>query len=315
MADDIRLSAAALARTIPAMPYVGRFAPSPTGPLHFGSLFTALASFLDARASGGRWLVRMDDLDRPRCEDGAAEAILRSLALHGLESDAPVVYQGARNRAYQQVFDALDAGGHLYGCSCTRRKLIAQWEDDLAPHGVYPGTCRGAGLSAAHARSARLRLPEGALRYDDRFCGPQCIDLQGTVGDVVMRRGDGLFAYALAVVADDHAAGVTNVVRGADLLDTTAAQIAVYQALDWPVPCYAHVPVQLDARGRKLSKQNHAPPLDDQTPAANLRRALRALGLEQVDSDVRADDITRLLGYGIAHWPSAAKQMIRLHQN
>ena len=297
------------------MPYIGRFAPSPTGPLHFGSLFTALASFLDARAAGGRWLVRMDDLDRPRCEDGAAEAILRSLALHGLESDAPVVYPGARNRAYQQVFDALDAGGHLYGCRCTRRKLIAQWDDNLAPHGVYPGTCRDAGLPAARTRSARLRLPDGTLRYDDRFCGPQCIDLQGTVGDVVMRRGDGLFAYALAVVADDHAAGVTDVLRGADLLDTTAAQIAVYQALDWPVPRYAHVPVQLDERGRKLSKQNHAPPLDDQTPVANLRRALRALELEPVNEAVPEDDISRLLDCAIAHWPDAAKGIARLHQN
>lgn len=286
------------------MPYVGRFAPSPTGPLHFGSLFTALASFLDARAAGGRWLVRIDDLDRPRCQDGAAESILRTLALHGMQSDAPVVYQATRDSAYQRAFDALDSRGHLFGCTCTRRKLLAQWADGKAAHGVYPGTCRNAGHPAAHTRSARLRLPDTPLHYNDRFCGPQTVDLQQDVGDVVVRRGDGLFAYALAVVVDDHAAGVTDVVRGADLLDTTAAQICVYRAMGWPVPRHAHVPVQCDARGRKLSKQNHAPPVDDRTPAANLRRALHALGLPAVQHDVPDDNISRLLAYGIAQWPA-----------
>ena len=264
------------------MPYIGRFAPSPTGPLHFGSLFAAVASYLDARAHDGQWLLRIDDLDAPRCEPGADRDIIQTLVAHGLEADGEIVWQQPNQATYDEALATLKSAGLLYGCVCTRKGAAARANELGLPHGVYPGTCRDAKIADPDARALRLRLPEGVLAFDDRFCGPQQHDSQSAVGDPILLRADGLIAYPLAVVVDDHAAGVTDVVRGADLLETTPAQIAVYRALGYPMPRYAHVPVQRDEQGNKLSKQHGAAPIDATKAADNLRRVFAALALGEV---------------------------------
>ena len=267
------------------MPYVGRFAPSPTGPLHFGSLFAAVASYLDARANNGQWLLRIDDLDAPRCVPGADTQIIDTLHAHGLQPDGDIVWQLPRQAAYEAALQQLQEAGLLYGCVCTRKGAAAKAAQMGLPHGVYPGTCRDADIAAADARALRLRLPSDVLAFDDRFCGPQSHDSQSAVGDPILRRADGLFGYPLAVVVDDHAAGVTDIVRGADLLETTPAQIAVYYALGLPVPRYAHVAVQRDADGNKLSKQHGAPAISSDHAVKNLQRVFAALGLGHMGQD------------------------------
>jgi len=256
---------------------IGRFAPSPTGPLHFGSLVAALASWLDARAGGGRWLVRMEDLDRPRVQPGADGEILRTLAALGLEWDGKIVYQSERAALYREALDRLRP--QTYWCGCSRRE-IADSSLGLAADGarIYPGTCRdglGAGKSA---RALRVKTPAGEIGFDDRVQGPQAQELAREVGDFVLYRADGLFAYQLAVVVDDAAQGVTDVVRGADLLDSTARQIHLQRLLGLPTPRYLHVPMALDARGEKLSKQTGAAALDPERPVEALAAALRFLG-------------------------------------
>jgi glutamyl-Q tRNA(Asp) synthetase len=263
--------------------YVGRFAPSPTGPLHAGSLVAALASWLDARAAGGRWLVRIEDADRPRCPPGMGEYILGQLARCGLVSDGPVAWQSAREPAYAAALDALVAAGLAYPCACTRREI----EGALAAQGValardaervYPGTCR-AGLRGRAPRAWRLRVPAGVLRWHDRRLGAQQQDVAAAVGDFVLRRADGLWAYQLAVVVDDAAQGISDVVRGEDLADNTARQIVLQQALGLPQQCYLHTPLVLAADGCKLSKQSGAAALDLQDPGQTVRAALAVLGL------------------------------------
>lgn len=259
------------------LPYTGRFAPSPTGPLHAGSLVAALASWLDARAHGGRWLVRMEDLDPPREVAGAARQILALLAACGLHADGEVLLQSRRHAAYQAAFDTLAARGLTYPCACTRRE-IADSVTNLRIHDygrelVYPGTCR-AGLPAGRAaRAWRLRVPAGTVEFADLFQGRQAQDLARTVGDFVLKRADGLWAYQLAVVVDDAAQGVTHVVRGADLLDSTPRQILLQQLLELPVPAYAHVDVLTNAAGEKLSKQTGAAAIDAADAPAALARA------------------------------------------
>ena len=255
----------------------GRFAPSPTGPLHFGSLVAAVASYADARAAGGLWVVRIEDVDEPRTVAGAAQAILRALADHGFAWDGPVLRQSARTALYAQALDRLAAQDLLYECACTRRDLAA------APlrHGehVYPGTCR-AGIARGRARaprhSLRVRVPDECIAFVDRLQGPQSQALPHDVGDFVVRRADGLYAYQLAVVVDDAAQGVTSVVRGADLLSSTPRQIFLQRALALPTPSYLHVPVALDRAGQKLSKQTEAAPLGGD-PCAALLAAWRFL--------------------------------------
>jgi len=255
--------------------YRGRFAPSPTGPLHMGSLVSALASWLDARAHGGTWLVRLEDLDPPREVPGAAQAIVAALAARGMESDEPVVFQSARHARYQTAFDALHSGQSLYGCACSR----AQIESDAAGgSGVYPGTCRG-GTGGRPVRAWRFRVPDERVGFDDRACGPIWQYLPDEVGDFVVRRADGLWAYQLAVVVDDAEQRITDVVRGADLLDNTPRQIALQRALDYPTPRYLHVPLVLNERGEKLSKQTGAAALDDAQALDELHRAALHLGL------------------------------------
>jgi len=256
----------------------GRFAPSPTGPLHFGSLVAALASACDARASGARWRVRIEDVDVPRSAPGAADAILRTLARYGFRWDGPVERQSDRTPHYAAALEQLARAGLAYPCACTRREL------DRAPHGaggerVYPGTCRAgvpAALAARTQRAWRVRVDDAEVAFVDRLQGPQRQHLGADVGDFVVKRADGLFAYQLAVVVDDAAQQVTDVVRGADLLASTPRQIHLARLLGDAVPTYLHVPIAIDREGQKLSKQTRAPALPDE-PVPALLAAWRFL--------------------------------------
>ncbi|PIT73370.1 tRNA glutamyl-Q(34) synthetase GluQRS [Limnohabitans sp. G3-2] len=269
--------------------YTGRFAPSPTGLLHAGSLVAALASWLDARAQGGRWLVRIEDVDTPRCVAGADLAIVQQLAACGMVPDGPVLYQHPRGDAYAAALQTLVDQGWAYPCGCSRKDIeLAQ---AVARHSaaIYPGTCRY-GLAGKTARAWRLNvlavqtalgLP-AVTPWFDRRLGPQAQNVEQDVGDFVLRRADGLWAYQLAVVVDDAAQGITHVVRGEDLADNTARQMLLQAALGLPTPHYWHTPLVLGTNGEKLSKQNGALALDLQTPAAALtalNAAARVLGL------------------------------------
>lgn len=272
----------------PSRPYIGRFAPSPTGPLHAGSLVAALASWLDARAHQGQWLLRIEDIDPPRCQAGADQVLLKQLQDCALLPDAPPVWQSQRHAHYDQALQRLLKGDLAYGCACTRKDI----EDALTASGqtrarhqvaVYPGTCRQ-GLKGRAARAWRLRTDPATsqIAWQDRRLGAQQQDVAAEVGDFVLRRADGLWAYQLAVVVDDAAQGVSHVVRGADLCDNTARQILLQRALGLPTPCYLHTPLVLDARGDKLSKQHGAPAvLTEGAPAASaaLCAAACVLGL------------------------------------
>lgn len=255
----------------PPGPYRGRFAPSPTGDLHFGSLLAALGSWLLARHAGGQWLVRIEDLDPPREVAGAAARQLATLAAFGLVSDGPVLWQSRRGALYQAALDRLLADGRAFPCHCSR--------SDVAASGGVHRRCR-AGASRPDP-AVRLRVPEGCvLAFDDAIQGRVTQDLAAGVGDFVLRRSDGLWAYQLAVVVDDAAQGITEVVRGADLLDSTPRQILLQRALGLPTPRYAHLPVVLDGDGRKLSKSSAALPVDPDDPLPALRLAWAALGQE-----------------------------------
>ncbi|MCA1926409.1 MAG: tRNA glutamyl-Q(34) synthetase GluQRS, partial [Thiobacillus sp.] len=258
-------------------PYTGRFAPSPTGPLHLGSLVAALASWLDARAAGGRWLVRIEDLDRPRCVPGAADTILRQLEAHGLAWDGDVRYQSQRDDAYAAALDLMKSAGHVYPCACTRRRLAAA-PKNAEGEIVYPGTCRAGLPAGATPRAWRVRVDDVSACFHDRIHGILTQKLKTEIGDFVVRRADGLFAYQLAVVVDDAFQGVTDIVRGADLLWNTPRQIHLQNLLGLPAPRYAHVPLVVNAAGQKLSKQTRAPALPQAGHAAVLAEALAALG-------------------------------------
>ncbi|MFG6429732.1 tRNA glutamyl-Q(34) synthetase GluQRS [Roseateles sp. LYH14W] len=258
--------------------YRGRFAPSPTGPLHAGSLVAALASWLDARANGGQWLVRIEDVDGPRCPPGTGEFILGQLAALGLQPDEPPVWQSRRSHLYQGALDRLIASGHAYGCACTRAEIAAA-AGPRPKHGelVYPGTCHH-GTNGRPVRAWRFRV-EGHVDWQDRRLGAQSQDLDAQVGDFVLKRADGLWAYQLAVVVDDAEQGITDVVRGEDLADNTPRQIALQRALGVATPRYLHTPLVLAADGHKLSKQNGAAALDLSDPPAQLQAAAARLGL------------------------------------
>ncbi|PTB19388.1 tRNA glutamyl-Q(34) synthetase GluQRS [Trinickia symbiotica] len=264
-------------------PYRGRFAPSPTGPLHFGSLVGALASYLDARAHGGTWLVRIEDIDGPRTVPGADERILDTLERFGMRPDEPPVWQSGRTALYENAFERLEAAGVVYPCGCTRKEIADSLATSHARHTTlaYPGTCRQ-GLSGKPARAWRLRVPDGAdaiVTFSDRWQGPRTQNLATEVGDFVLKRADGQWAYQLAVVVDDADQGITDVVRGADLIDSTARQIYLQRCLGLPTPAYLHVPVVVDAHGEKLSKQTGAAELDASRPLPALQAAARHLGL------------------------------------
>jgi glutamyl-Q tRNA(Asp) synthetase len=271
-------------------PYIGRFAPSPTGPLHAGSLVAALASWLDARAHGGKWLVRIEDVDTPRCVPGAAETILQQLHDCGLVPDEEPVWQSKRGAAYQHALDRLVAMGRAYPCACSRKDVELALAALGRPHErnaelVYPGTCRS-GLNGREPRAWRFRVAPGVVQWRDRRLGEQTQDVEKDVGDFVLKRADGLWAYQLAVVVDDAAQGITHVVRGEDLADNTARQVQLQQALGVPTPRYLHTPLVLGANGEKLSKQNGATALDTARPLAALGEAARVLGLAQQSGSV-----------------------------
>ncbi|MBJ2350611.1 tRNA glutamyl-Q(34) synthetase GluQRS [Pseudomonas alvandae] len=273
--------------------YIGRFAPTPSGHLHFGSLVAALASYLDARAVDGRWLLRMEDLDPPREEPGAQAAILKALESYGFEWDGEMVRQSDRHEAYQQVIDRLFSQGLAYACTCSRKQLEPY-------QGIYPGLCRNAGHDAEDA-AIRLRVPELEYHFVDRVQGEFRQHLGREAGDFVIRRRDGLYAYQLAVVLDDAWQGVTDIVRGADLLDSTPRQLYLQELLGLPQPRYLHVPLITQPDGHKLGKSYRSPPLTaDQAPPL-LLRALRALGQQPAPELVDASP-RELLAWGVRHW-------------
>lgn len=290
--------------------YVGRFAPSPTGPLHEGSLVAALASWLDARAHGGRWLIRIEDVDGPRCPPGADAMVLSQLAQVNLLPDEPPIWQSTRGAAYQAALDRLVASGWAYPCGCSRKAIaeaIAQQGQTRARHGelVYPGTCRH-GLRGLPARAWRLRTTatlqdeqDRRIDWTDRRLGPQWQDLTREVGDVVLKRADGLWAYQLAVVVDDAWQQVTDVVRGEDLADNTPRQMHLLERLGLPCPTYLHTPLVRGTNGEKLSKQNGAQALDLSDPLAALRRAGEPLGLPHLPAAAIGD----WLGQAVKAWP------------
>ena len=273
------------------MRYIGRFAPSPTGPLHAGSLVAALASWLDARAHNGQWLVRIEDIDTPRCVKGADQGILEQLSACGLVADSEPKWQSQRTHLYENALSHLINKGWVYPCGCSRKEIediyVSQGQD-IARHSaaIYPGTCRD-GLNGKPARAWRLNvqavmealhLPQ-TLQWHDRRMGHQQQDVAREVGDFVLKRADGLWAYQLAVVVDDAAQGITHVVRGEDLHDNTARQILLQKALGLPTPIYMHTPLVMGENGEKLSKQNGALALDLQDPLTVLNCAAEVLRL------------------------------------
>jgi glutamyl-Q tRNA(Asp) synthetase len=281
-------------------PYRGRFAPSPTGPLHFGSLVAAVGSYLDARHHGGEWRVRMEDLDPPREMPGAADRILRTLEAYGFEWDGPVMYQSQRQEAYQQALERLRADGRVYHCGCTRRDMR-----DLAQTGIdgpiYPGTCRD-GLPPGRApRAIRVRVAAEPIAIEDRLQGRVAQQLDTEVGDFTLRRADGLFAYQLAVVVDDGDQDITDVVRGSDLLDSTPRQVYLQHLLGLATPRYLHLPVATNPAGEKLSKQTHAAAVPARADVGLLCRCLRFLGQELPAglADAELGDFWR---QAIIHW-------------
>ena len=261
--------------------YRGRFAPSPTGPLHFGSLVAALASFCDARAAGGEWLLRIEDVDTPRARRGAEDQILAALERYGFAWNGDIVRQSQRMPLYEEALARLRVGGHAYACACTRRELESA-PLGIAGERVYPGTCRDGippSRGGRRQRAWRVRVADAIVECNDRLQGTQRQALARDVGDFVVRRADGLFAYQLAVVVDDAEQGITDVVRGADLLSSTPRQVLLQELLGLPTPFYLHVPVAINAAGEKLSKQTRAAPLPD-SPLPALLAAWRFLGQE-----------------------------------
>ena len=264
--------------------YRGRFAPSPTGALHAGSLVAAMASFLDARAHDGVWLVRIEDIDPPRDIPGAGEHIIRTLARLGLASDEPVLWQHDRHEAYQAALDRLIAQGRVYGCACSRKEVALRAAELGLPAGVYTGTCR-LGTHGRPVRAMRFLTTSGTTTFTDRLCGDFTQDVEHEVGDFVLKRADGLWAYQLAAIVDDIHQGVTDVVRGADLLDNTPRQIQLIEALGAQAPRYMHLPLVLNPEGQKLSKQQGATPLDEDDPLGELERAWMHLGFDRLGAD------------------------------
>lgn len=284
--------------------YRGRFAPSPTGPLHFGSLVAATGSFLDARSQGGDWLVRMEDLDPPREVAGAADSILQTLEVYGLHWDGPVVYQSAREQHYIEALTCLDTAEQIYPCSCSRND-IAQARPAGKPAGFYPGTCRNGAAPNQKARSIRVRTHESDINFNDRLQGQQQEWLADTCGDFLLRRADGLTAYQLAVVVDDAEQGITHIVRGADLLESTARQIYLQQLLEFRIPSYMHLPMAVNAQGEKLSKHTHAQPVSDRHCSQTLCAALSFLG-QPLDASMEMANLDEIWQWAIDHWDTDA---------
>ncbi|MBI5436422.1 MAG: tRNA glutamyl-Q(34) synthetase GluQRS [Nitrosomonadales bacterium] len=321
--------------------YRGRFAPSPTGPLHFGSLVAALGSYLDAKHHNGTWLVRIEDLDAPRTVKGADDDILRTLEACGLHWDETVIYQSRRTAAYHAAFERLRTGNLLYPCACSRKEVA----DSALHHGdefVYPGTCRNGLPQGKTARAWRVRTDDQAISFDDALQGghPDTVRVSGKcgrggpaaapangcfavtcrsritqhleseIGDFVVKRADGLFAYQLAVVVDDAAQGITHVVRGADLLTSTTRQIYLQRLLGFATPAYTHLPIAVNAQGEKLGKQTLAAPVDTNNPATTLLRALAFLRQEP-PAELSGCDPETILDWASDNWDAGKMNGIR----
>ena len=276
--------------------YRGRFAPSPTGPLHFGSLIAATASYLQARRQQGEWWVRIEDIDPPREVAGASDDILRALDAFGFEWDGPVTYQSQRHELYDDALARLRQLGQLYPCACSRKDIA-----EASPSGIYPGTCRQGLGPTQQAHAWRIRVPEQPIEFLDKIQGKQCTDLAREVGDFVLLRADGFYAYQLATAVDDAEQAMTEVVRGADLLDSSPRQRYIQQVLGLASPDYAHHPVVLAANGDKLSKQNLAPPLNAKHASPLLHAALRFLG-QAVPAEMRTATLADLWQWAQQHW-------------
>jgi glutamyl-Q tRNA(Asp) synthetase len=295
--------------SLPKSNYRGRFAPSPTGPLHFGSLVAALGSYLAAKHHHGAWLVRMEDLDTPRCISGPANDILRTLEAYGLHWDETVMYQSQRAAAYEEALHTLQASGAVYPCCCTRKEIA-----DSALHGidglVYPGTCRNGIAAGREGRASRVRtdlilsplsLHSSQIEFDDALQGRITQNLESEIGDFVVKRADGLFAYQLAVVVDDAYQNITHIVRGADLLHSTPRQIYLQILLGLPAPSYMHLPVVVNAQGEKLSKQTLAQAISKDLAAATLFDALLFL-CQQPPVELRLNKVEEILNWAVTHW-------------
>jgi len=299
-------------------PYRGRFAPSPTGALHFGSLVAAVGSYMEARQRGGAWLLRMEDLDAPRVQAGAADQILCTLEACGMAWDGEILYQSRRKDAYRAALAQLEAQGLTYACSCSRRE-IADSRQAYAParggggapladaHAsesdalIYPGTCR-LGLAPGKApRATRVRVGDAAIEFEDAAQGRLRQDLAAEVGDFVLLRADGLYAYQLAVVVDDAEQGITDVVRGADLLASTPRQIYLQRLLGLPTPRYLHLPVAVNAAGQKLSKQTLAAPVDERNPVPALAQVVDFLG-QAPPPQLRHASLAEFWAWALSHW-------------
>jgi glutamyl-Q tRNA(Asp) synthetase len=283
----------ALMTAIPSSTYIGRFAPTPSGHLHFGSLVAALASYLDARSVGGQWLMRMEDLDPPREEPGAQAAILKALESYGFEWDGEVIRQSDRHDAYAEVLNRLFNHGLAYACTCSRKQLEPY-------HGIYPGFCRNAGHGTENA-AIRLRVPELEYHFIDRVQGEYRQHLGRDVGDFVIRRRDGFYAYQLAVVLDDAWQGITDIVRGADLLDSTPRQLYLQELLGLRQPKYLHIPLITQPDGNKLGKSYRSAPLTADQATPLLLRALRALG-QNPGTALSYATPREVLNWAIGHW-------------
>jgi glutamyl-Q tRNA(Asp) synthetase len=303
--------------------YRGRFAPSPTGPLHFGSLVAAVGSYLEAKSRGGAWLLRMEDLDTPREQPGAADAILRTLEACGMGWDGDIMYQSRRSVAYGAALARLEAQGLVYACGCSRREIAdshlsfarsahntplanasgrgAGGEGSPDSTLIYPGTCRNGLAPGKTPRATRVRVDHQLIEFEDLIQGKLGQDLAAEVGDFVLRRADGLYAYQLAVVVDDAEQGITDVVRGADLLDSTPRQIYLQRLLGLPTPRYLHLPAAVNAAGEKLSKQTLAPPVDARDPVPALAQVMDFLG-QAPPAQLGCASLAEFWHWALAHW-------------
>lgn len=282
--------------------YRGRFAPSPTGPLHFGSLVAAVGSYLEAKTRGGEWLVRIEDLDPPRTVPGAADDILRTLEACGMAWDGAIVYQSTRSEAYHSALHQLRQRGLIYPCACSRREIADSGIAGIEGY-VYPGTCRAGIAASKAARALRIDARGAPIEFEDAIQGRIAQNVETDIGDFVLYRADHVFAYQLAVVIDDAEQGIPDVVRGADLLDSTPRQIFLQQKLNIATPRYAHLPVAVNAQGEKLSKQTHAPAIDTARPAPAIAAALRFLG-HTPPADC-SGDLSALWRWALDNWTLA----------
>ena len=281
-------------------PYCGRFAPSPTGPLHFGSLIAAVGSYLEAKSRGGQWRVRMEDLDPPREQAGAAERILRTLEACGMGWDGKPMYQSQRGEAYFAALARLDAQGLVYVCGCSRREMA---DSGLGPDGalIYPGTCRNGLAPGKKPRATRIRVGDTVIQFEDAVQGKIRQDLAAEAGDFVLLRAGGLYAYQLALIVDDAEQGITDVVRGADLLDSTPRQIYLQRLLNLRTPHYLHLPAAVNAAGEKLSKQTRAAPVDERDPVPVLTQVMEFLG-QAPPAQLHRASLAEFWRWALVHW-------------